>query len=102
MAQRLDLQELLVGLNDGNVKVYFQPPPTLEIEYPCIVYKRDYAVTNFGDNKPYMHKLRYQIIVIDRNPDTLITQKIAALPMCVFDRHYTSDGLNHDVYKLYF
>jgi hypothetical protein len=101
MAQRLELQEFLVDLL-GSDYVYFQPPPTVQIKYPCIIYKRDDESTDFADNKPYKNKLRYQITVIDRNPDSDIPKKISELPSCVYDRFYTADNLNHDVYKLYF
>lgn len=101
MGTRLELQTLLESvLGTGNV--YFQPPETLKMQYPCIVYNRDYAVTNFADNKPYAHTKRYSVTVIDRNPDSLIPDKIAALPMCLFVRHMTVNHLNHDIYNIYF
>jgi len=86
----------------GTASVYFQPPPTVNMVYPCLVYRRDFANTKFADNKPYLHRKRYQITVIDQNPDSDIPERIAALPMCVFDRFFTADGLNHDVYQLFF
>ena len=101
MASRLDLQALLVALLGSN-NVYFQPPPTLTMVYPCIVYKRDDARTDFADDKPYSHRKRYLVTCIDQNPDSDIPSKIAALPTCIFDRFYTADNLNHDVYKLFF
>jgi hypothetical protein len=70
--------------------------------YPCIVYKRDSAETMFAGDKPYRNTKRYQVIVIDPNPDSDIPDKIAQLPMCSFDRFYTADQLNHDVFKLFF
>jgi len=70
--------------------------------YPCIVYKRDFALTYFADDKPYQNRKRYQVIVIDRDPDSDIPDRIAALPLCTFDRFYTADNLNHDVFKLFF
>lgn len=101
MAQRLDLQALLVNLL-GSSNVYFQPPPTLQMNYPCIVYKRDDQRIRSANNKPYSHRTRYQVTVIDQNPDSLIPAKVAALPLCVFDRFYTADNLNHDVYNIFF
>lgn len=101
MAQRLELQTLLTSIL-GSSFVYFQPPPTITMEYPCIVYKRDNARTKFADDKPYNYRKRYQIMVIDRNPDSDIPDKIAALPMCTFNRFYTADNLNHDVFNLFF
>lgn len=101
MAQRLELQSKLVEIL-GSPNVYFQPPPTVQMKYPCIVYKRDRLDTEFADNSPYKHKKRYQITIIDQDPDSEIPDKVAMLPMCVYDRFYTADNLNHDVYNLFF
>ena len=101
MGSRNELQTLLTTLL-GSSNVYFQPPPTLQMQYPCIIYKRDDASVSHADNKPYKRMTRYQVIVVDANPDSLIPAKVADLPMCVFDRFYTADKLNHDVYKLFF
>lgn len=101
MAQRLELQELLKSLLGSN-HVYFQPPPSIQMNYPAIVYRRDFAETKFADDEPYDIVKRYQVTVIDRNPDSLIPGKVAQLPMCVFNRFYAVEGLNHDVYNIFF
>jgi hypothetical protein len=101
MAQRLQLQNLLEEAV-GSSNVYFQPPSTIQMQYPCIVYTKDAADTIFADNSPYRFARRYQIIVIDSDPDSGIPEKIAALPMCTFDRFYTADNLNHDVFRIFF
>ena len=101
MAQRLELQVLLVELLGSN-NVYFQPPASISMKYPCIVYQRDYAHTEFADNIPYKNKKRYLVTVITRDPDSDIPDKVAALPACRFDRFFATDDLNHDVYRLFF
>ena len=101
MGQRTDLHAILVNIL-GSKFVYFQPPENLKMKYPCIVYQRVTGDTQFADNIPYIIKKRYQITVIDSNPDSPIPDKVAQLPYCVFDRHFTSGNLNHDVYNLYF
>lgn len=101
MAQRLELQALLVGLI-GSKNVYFQPPPSYKMQYPCIVYKRDDINSEFADNKPYKQRKRYQVTVIDADPDSTIPDSVATLESCVFDRSYTADNLNHDVFRLFF
>lgn len=101
MDRRLQLQSLLEVVL-GSRNVYFQPPATAQMQYPCIVYKRDAANTKFADNNPYRNTKRYQVIVIDRNPDSVIPDKVAVLPMCAFDRFFTADNLNHDVFNFYF
>lgn len=104
MGSRLDLQALLETLfaSSGDAFVYFQPPENVKLRYPCIIYSRDSGKTKFANNKPYTHQLRYAVTVIDKNPDSEIREKVAMLPMCAFERHYTSDNLNHDVYNLYY
>lgn len=101
MAQRLDLQELLVGLL-GTTNVYFQPPPSFKMNYPCIVYNRDNLDMKYANNKPYKNKKRYQITVISSDPDNDISDKIETLPLCSFERFFTADDLNHYVYNLFF
>lgn len=101
MAQRLELQSLLVDVL-GSPNVYFQPPPNVKMVYPCIVYRRDFANTEFADNKPYRRMKRYQVMIIHEDPDNDIQEKIAELPMCTFDRFFTADNLNHDVFNLFF
>lgn len=98
---RLQLQALLEGLLGSNC-VYFQPPPTVAMQYPCIVYHRDNADTKFADNGPYQYTKKYQVTVIDRNPDSLIPDKVAKLPLCQFNRYFAADNLNHDVFSLYY
>ena len=99
MAPRLQLHEILESFVDN---VYFQPPTNITLEYPCIIYKRDYAETEFADNNPYSHTIRYMITVIDRDPDSDIPSKVASMPMCLFNRFYTVENLNHDVYRVFF
>ena len=99
MAPRIDLQALLEEITPN---VYYQPPVNLVMEYPCIRYERDFADTKFADDRPYSHTVRYQVMVIDRDPDSPILAQVAALPMCVFQRYYPADNLNHNIYNLFF
>lgn len=99
MGQRLDLQTLLETLAPN---VYFQPPVNEQMKYPCIVYQRDYDRTDYADNAPYSRTLRYVVTVIDRDPDSPIPDKVGSLPMSTFNRFYTADNLNHDVYTIFF
>ena len=101
MAQRLDLHQILVSVLGSN-NVYFQPPPTIQMVYPCIIYKRHDVDKKYANNDTYSHTKRYQVTVIDRDPDSEIPDRVLVLPRCTYDRFYTADNLNHDVFKLYF
>jgi len=103
MAQeQSQLQAILLELAGEDANVYFQPPEGLTMQYPCIRYQRDSAKTEFAGNRPYRFTQRYQVMVIDREPDNPVLKKIAELPMCTFDRWYAVDNLNHDVFTLFF
>lgn len=101
MDRRLLLQASLETIL-GTRNVYFQPPSNLQMQYPCIIYKRDNAKTLFAGNNPYRFTKRYQVMVIGRDPDSTVPDEIAALPLCTFDRFYTADNLNHDVFTIFF
>ena len=102
MGNRLQLQAVLEELL-GSRNVYFQPPENVKLQYPCIIYSRG-ATDNtiFANNKPYHNQIQYSLKVIDYDPDSEILPKISALPMCVFERHYTAGNLNHDIFNLYY
>jgi hypothetical protein len=98
---RLQLQTMLENLL-GSRHVYFQPPENVKMAYPCIVYERSFVDTRFANDNPYSHLLNYKLTVIDKNPDSILPGKVAMLPTCKFERRFTADNLNHDVYNIYY
>lgn len=106
MGQRLQLQTLLEQLlgvePEKKIRVYTQPPANTKMVYPCILYERDDAETEFADNHPYRHTWRYMVTYIDHDPDSPVPDLIARLPLSSFSRHYEVAGLNHDVFSLYY
>lgn len=101
MASRLSLQTLLEEIL-GSRNVYYQPPPSVQINYDAIIYSRKAIENTYANNAVYKQHNAYEIIVIYRNPDSDLPVKISQLPMCSFDRNYTADNLNHDVFTLYY
>lgn len=101
MAGRLSLHEELKKIL-GSENVYFQPPESVKMRYPAIVYSLSDITNTFADDLPYANHIAYEIIVIDKNPDNDTIKKIMKLPLCRFNRHYTSDNLNHDAFTLYY
>ena len=86
----------------GSSNVYFQPPNNLKLNYPCIVYNRARASSEFADNSTYRYVKQYDVTVIDQDPNSVIPDKVAHLPMTSHDRWFAVDNLNHDVFSLYF
>lgn len=99
--RRRKLHQILTDIL-GSKNVYFQPPETVKLKYPCIIYHEDYIDTTYADNIPYLHKKRYSITVIDRDPESVIKDKISDLQACLFERHFTVDNLYHTVFNITF
>ncbi len=98
---RYNFHQKLVNIL-GSSNVYFQPPISLKLSYPCIIYKLQDIDEKFADGLLYMHKRRYIITIIDPNPDSLIPDRLGKMPLTTFDRYYPADNLNHFVYLTYF
>ena len=101
MVSRPSLQTFLEELL-GSPNVYFQPPPSVKMSYPAIVYSRKDIDNLHANDEVYLQNHAYELVVIDKNPDSEIVEKVSKLPYCVFDRHYTKDNLNHDAFTIYF
>lgn len=100
MADRLDLQAAFESIL-GSQNVYFQPPASVEMRYPAIVYNRKTIDNIPANNASYKQSPCYEVILIDKNPDSIFIPQILSLPYCRYDRHYTADNLNHDVFTIY-
>lgn len=100
MANRLELHETLCEIL-GSEHVYFQPPESVKMKYPAIVYSRKSIETKSANDSKYIRSLCYEITLIDKNPDSVYIDAIFNIPYCRYDRHYESDNLNHDVFTLY-
>lgn len=102
MASRLKLHEELCVLL-GSRSVYFQPPESVCLKYPCIVYSKSGVNKVNANDRYYLGTNEYEITVIDYDPDSTFSNEILnRFPMCSFDRMFTSDNLNHWVLTLYY
>jgi len=98
---RVELHEKLVEIL-GSDQVYFQPPASIEMTYPAIVYNRSDKDEKYANNKLYLSKTCYLITVIEEDPDSLIPDKVAQLPLTRFVNFFVADDLNHDVFATYY
>lgn len=101
MASRHELQSKLEELL-GSRNVYYQPPESVKISYPAILYSKKNIDSKHANDGKYLNNTSYEIIVIDKKPDNEVINKILNLPYSSYDRPYKSDNLYHDVLTLYF
>lgn len=102
-SRRLLLQSKLKTIL-GSEHVYFQPPKSIMLTYPCIVYSRSPQSVRWANNKPYTIHQRYTLTYITKDPDDpLITTILEAFgEMIRPDRFFVSDNLYHNNFNLFF
>lgn len=96
-ALQAKLEELL-----GSRNVYYNPPASVRMSYPAIVFSRSKNENRNANNAAYIQFYRYEVTVIDRDPDCEYISTVSRLPMCTFDRHFVSENLHHTTFTLYY
>lgn len=97
---RKELQKIL-ELALGSKNVYYQPPENFEMNYPAIVYERSNIDTDYADDHLYKVSYTYQIALVEYDPSSDILYKLLDIG-CRHNRHFTSEGLNHDIFTINF
>ena len=100
LEKRLELHDILVEAL-GSTNVYYQPPASVVMSYPCLVYTRSDNEDIYASNSTYIRRKRFTVTVIDRDPDSDIPRRVSRIPYCSFKKHYIVDSLNHDTFELY-
>lgn len=102
MASRLKLQEELEEIL-GSKNVYFQPPASVKLKYPCIIYEIDTTDTRHADNKAFILTNRYHVKHLFKS---LEKEKKDALllhfMMISHNNRMVVDGLYNDDFTLYY
>ena len=97
---RIELQEALEDFL-GSHNVWYQPPETIKLKYPCILYERNRINTIPADNIAYLKNKDYSLTLIYREADSTLPDDILdAFDFISHDRAYKADNLYHDVFTL--
>ena len=103
MGTRIELHNKLLAILGDNPHAYFQPPETIKLQYPCIVYKLSNNNAHHADDKVYMSRKVYDLTYITKDPDDdFIDTMIENFNYVRFDRSFTADNLNHYAFKLFY
>lgn len=100
MASRTELHDTLKRFNE-NDNVYYNPPTNLKMNYRAIRYNLSSIHGEHANDKRYLNRKRYDLIVICKESDPEVVDKLLELPYCSFNTHYKSDNLNHYSLTLY-
>jgi hypothetical protein len=106
MDRRLQLDnELREVLQEavGYVNLYYQPPASVRMQYDAIRYEETTMYPRHADDRAYLIRTEYQVIVISRDPDSPIPRMIQErFPLCRPGRKYAADNLYHYPFTIYY
>lgn len=111
MRTRVEFDEYLKNIIDGDANVYFQPPSNVtgagtkvikNMKYPAVIYSVDDYNIRSADNRNYSISKEYSVEVVTKDPDSALVDKIVEIPTARFNRSYLSDGLYHSVFVIIF
>ena len=101
-AHRIELHEKLCDVL-GSRNVYFSPPESIKLKFPCIVYHTSIGRSFNADNKPYLFTDSYDVQVIDADPDSQIPDKLMkTFSMIRKGNSFVNDNLLHSSFVLYY
>lgn len=72
------------------------------MKYPAIVYGLNDIRSMYANDGVYLLGSKYSLTLINQDPDSDLVDKVAHLPACRFNRHYTKDNLHHNVFEIFF
>lgn len=103
MARRLQLHEKLCEIL-GTRNVYFQPPESLKIKYPAIIYRVANREDLRADDRRYRDYVAYDGIFITRDPDDTTMDDLLDGFTYIYTsaKPYTVDNLHHNPFTLHF
>lgn len=118
MGKRIELQRKLETFL-GSTKVYFAPPESVKIQYPCFIYKLSSTADQArADDTIYRFTKKYQILYISNDAeeyvevnndgDTILEESpfiVDFLKQFRFSRFvnsYHKDNLTYYVFDIYF
>lgn len=98
---RLDLHEILCDVL-GSRNVYFNPPASIQMKYPCLVYELIGAQIQHADNLKYQKHRRWKVTLITTDPDDKTPDRLDDIPYSSPGNPFVADGLYHFPYTIYY
>lgn len=86
----------------GLTNVYYDPPESIFMEYPAIVYKKTKMPVRYANNKKYIKHLAFEVKLICEDADSIYVDLLHEMEYSTFDRHFIADDLHHDVFTIIF
>ena len=99
---RLELHSMLEEFL-GSSNVYFQPPESIKMDYPAIIYDVYRVNQRFASDKQYLGYPGWSVTVVDRNKEVdWISDALETFAYCSVERVYVADNLAHYAFISYY
>lgn len=102
-ASRRVIQDILSGVMEEcgeEPHVYFQPPESIKLVYPCIIYHISNIDTLYSSNLPYAHFISFETKYISKDSTSKVPNRLLKLPRSRFNTYYTAEKLHHYSYTI--
>lgn len=82
---------------------YFQPPESIKLKYPCVLYDLYRVNQRFADDLNYRVMPCYTVTIVDWSSDVdWIPKMLESFKYCSLERVYNADNLVHYSFILYY
>lgn len=102
MSDRMKLHTQLV---EKIKNVYFQPPETIKLSYPCIIYNISIPKMVYADNSKYLYHDGYDLQLICTDQDelsNLMKDILSSFQHINCSDTFITDNLYHANFTLYY
>lgn len=96
---RIELHHKLESVLGSN-NVFFDPPESFKLRYPCIVYYLEGFSDISADNVTYNRQRVYNMTYISPTAEDPIADDLANLRFCRLNRPFTVSDLYHWAYTI--
>lgn len=98
---RRQVHQTLVDIAGSDVKVYYQPPTNVSLQYPCIVYRSTGTNTAYANNEPYYYVYEFEIVVMSMDPEFQLPYDILnGISYTSITSQYQRDNIYHTAIRL--
>ena len=102
MDRRLELHQKLVDIL-GSSNVYFQPPETVKLKFPCFIYSVNGLSPKYADNRTFKLDKSYTVTYVSTSSTSDIPEKVSwEFEKCRHTRRFVADNLYHDSFTIYY
>lgn len=102
MDRRQKLHEELKRVT-GIKNVYFQPPESIKLKYPCVIYSKQPFRTVRANNTAWINNRPYRVVIVCSDGDNKFAEMLLnGFKYCSYDSRYISNNMYHDSLTIFY